>query len=454
MLSDSHDLLEVELSADETQAFATVRPPDRGGRPATEHDVRARLERAGVVTGILEAHIRAAVIQAAVEHVVVYRALIAQGELVEDPVDARVRWHIDPDGISGPLPERAPGVTDFAAIPAVRFVRAGSPLATVTPARAGRPGRAITAERAVVHPRAAQHAPIGVGDGVTASADGQELHASVDGIVQYTQGRLSVWPFALVDGSLGPGEHTHSGGVIVNGDVAGATITAGGIVAILGAVDGAAIRSHGDVYLASANGTRIRADGSLYWTGCLAHCDIVVGDRMVGSDNAQIRGGELSALASIEAGSIGDPSFAETHLRVGLDGLRDLRHAELTEEIEKCQQAMTTMDATLNAYSGAAARGLSDAKRAVLNELRARRAAVCARATAIRGELRRMAMGTVEVEAHVSASESVHPGVWIQIREAEHLVEVQHGAIAFRASGCGRSVVVLPNSVASTARQH
>ena len=234
----------VHVSADKMKAYITITPPD-GGANITVEKVMKALESNGIQYGINRELLESAVNYPEYNEMI----LIAQGKAPESGKNGRVEFHFDINI------ERRPtiledGRVDFRELNIIQNVMAGQKLCTLIPPIEGINGKNVLG--ADVPSLSGKQSKMPRGRNVETNDEGDELFASIDGEVEYVDGKISVMPNYEVPADVGTstGNINFVGNVVVRGNVvSGFVVEAGGSVEVYGVVEGAIIKAKGDIVL-------------------------------------------------------------------------------------------------------------------------------------------------------------------------------------------------------------
>jgi uncharacterized protein (DUF342 family) len=445
MSKDQDGYVELELNNDRTQAMATIHPPKGGGRAVTPQDVMECLRQRGVVYGYRDSDIQRACHFALQKGVKADRIIVAQGTLPQEGTNGQILWKVDYEKLARPLPKRPDGLLDYFALEEERLVVAGQPLATLTPARPGTPGRTLTAPIREVLPNPVQEAALIAETGVRVSEDRMNYFAAVDGFAEIHGCHLYVHAYKKIHDSLQPAEYRFSGGVILMGDLKAAHLRAEGTVAVQGAVAGGEIRARGDVFLTRAARARVIAEGNVYVQGLLLHCDIISRKKIIALEEAAIIGGQLYALEGLVAVTLGSPDQKPTLAQVGVDHLCQIRMKEVEEEIAGCEAKIWKIAQALRPLQTGGADPMPAAKRQMVQQLVQQRRALEAHVGELHSERRTLLLGAKSrVEAQITVTGTVYPGVSLAVQNAALTVRAPQTRVVFVPDKSGHDLIPHP----------
>ena len=341
----------VTIASDKMTASLTI-IPSCGGRPADREQVLDALKQAGVVSGILDAEIDAAIAAGKAD-----ARLIARGKAPVHGTDAEFRSLIPEIKSRSPRVDNR-GTVDYRDLGLFVTVAAGDPLMERIPATEGVPGENVLGEIAPAKP--GKDSPFAPGlQGATVSADDENLLvAEIAGqplLVAHgvkVESTLKVQSIDLSTGNL-----AFEGTVNIVGDVkSGMKIRASGDVIIGGMVEAAEIQADGDISIKGGiigHGEKVQEGSSRHDVARIscggsisalfvenAHLEarnsiliaevakqseltainqVVVGRE--GSKKGHIVGGLTRATLLIQAQVVGSPTGVRTELEVGVNPL-------------------------------------------------------------------------------------------------------------------------------------
>jgi uncharacterized protein (DUF342 family) len=339
----------VFISPDKMKCFIILTPPD-GGNTISAKQIQDELLKNGVIFGINESLIES------IAKCPVYNEMICVAEGVE-PIygqNGAVEFHFNTKSNRKPA-ILDDGRVDFRNLDLIENVKEGQVLCTLIPPVPGTKGRRVTGEE--IPTVDGKPAFLPKGKNVAISEDGQSIVASIDGQVQYTDGKVSVFATyevqADVDNSTG--NISFIGNIIIRGNVlSGFSVEAGGNVEVWGVVEGAVIKAGGDIILRRGiqglgKGTLISGNDifSRYIENSIVeaknnisaeaimHSNIKCGNRLelIGKKGLLI-GGISKVGKEINAKVIGSHMAVSTVIEVGADPQLRERYKKLSEELK------------------------------------------------------------------------------------------------------------------------
>ncbi|MGE5328618.1 MAG: DUF342 domain-containing protein [Deltaproteobacteria bacterium] len=338
----------ISIAPDKMKAYAMIFPPE-GGRMLTAEEFLDRMAESKVVFGAKEE-----IIQDICKNPVYnQQILIAEGALPVNGVNGKLEMKVDVHKNAKPTINED-GTVNFRELNLIENVTRGQVLVTSTPPTQGTPGKNVIGMP--INALNGKPAVLPRGRNVEVSPDGTSLLASIDGLVNYLDGKVSVFSIyevsADVDNSTG--NINFVGNVLVHGNVlSGFTIEAGGNVEIFGVVEGATIKAGGNIILRRGmqglgKGMLI-ADGdivaryiehsNIYARGdikaeAIMHSNVRCGNKMeLSGKKGLLVGGTAKVGREINAKVIGSPMATITEIEVGVDPGKRERYKTIKDEI-------------------------------------------------------------------------------------------------------------------------
>lgn len=326
--------LEVEISADNSEAYAVMIPPD-GGKPLNEDDVVKALNENGVVTGIDSDAIRDMV----TKNIYGIPVQVAKSIPPQNGENGYIEYKVDIKKEKGPTVNED-GTVNFYELGLIENVRKGQVLARIVPPTEGKDGQDVRGN--VLKAKPGVPARLIKGKNTEVTEDKSTLVATVDGQVSLTNGKLNVYPVYEVRGNVdnSTGNIDFVGKVVVRGNVlTGFEIKAEGDIEVDGVVEGAKLKSGGSILL--KRGAQGSGRGVLICQGSLVsrfieNCTVEAGGDIIAdavmhcsiSSKSSIElkgrkgllvGGNTAARNEIRAITIGSPMATTTIIEVGVD---------------------------------------------------------------------------------------------------------------------------------------
>lgn len=344
--------LAVGISPDKMMASIIISPPD-GGRMLTQEEIIKEINESGVVFGInLET------INSLCRNPVFNKQIqIAEGIAPTNGTNGKLIYHFETHRDAKPT-IMEDGRVNFRELNIIENVKRGQVLVTTTLPTPGKPGRNVLGLD--IPALDGKPAALPRGKHVEITEDGQALTASIDGMVNYIDGKVNVFSLyevqADVDNSTG--NINFIGNVLIHGNVlSGFTVEAGGTVEVWGVVEGATIRAGGSIILRTGmqglgkgllvserdivakyiEHSNIQAKGDIR-AEAIMHSNVKCGNRLeLSGKKGLLVGGTAKVGKEVIVKVIGSPMSTLTEIEVGVDpALRD-RYKAAKEEIKNAE---------------------------------------------------------------------------------------------------------------------
>ena len=327
--------LDVAISADEQEAFATLMPADPGGAGLDDAGAAEQLRRAGVVAGLDAEGIRRLLMEGRLDR----PYPVARGRKPVDGVGGRMQIHFRTTLTAAPkIVDERSGRVDYRALDLFEPVQAGQLLASRTIATPGEPGITVTGKELPARP--GRDAVLPRGRGVRYDDLKVNMYAETSGMVQYAKGVISVSHVYSIRGNcdMSVGNIDFDGNVEIGGTIiSGMTVRATGNIVVGGVVEGATIDAGGDIVLRSGiqgmDRGRLISGGDITaqfiercavtaWGNVTAdvilHSQLAVaGGLRVQGRRGSLVGGTTKVAREIVATSLGSSAQASTQIEVG-----------------------------------------------------------------------------------------------------------------------------------------
>lgn len=437
--------IELHFNGDRTQVIANFYPPQGAGKNVSVQDVKDRLQRMNVVTGIREAEVEKTIHTITLFMNPIRDVVVAQGMLPKDGTDARIVWKVDEAIVSHPLPRRADGLPDYFAYRSCHLVTAGQPLAMVIPGQSGLPGRTLTPPYLQIPQKPGRSMNLTIGEGIRQSDDHLQYFAAVDGFLEHRSDHLTVTAFAWMDEDIVSVKREFFSGVLCQGSIHDSEIHAQGTVAVHGMVAATSLRSHSDIYIHRAEDSRLVADGNIFVLGALINCEVLAQGKVISLDGSAIIGGKITACQGVEARNIGTEDFATTQIVIASDEYSAMRLNELQEEMKAREATVQKISGALKPLLNTTDQRLQEQKNRLVQTLVEQRRELEARLRALHNQKRALMMLAKESgEVSVNVAGTIYPGVQIFTSRASMLVEFPQTQVSFLEATDGRSVLMRP----------
>jgi uncharacterized protein (DUF342 family) len=330
----------VRVAADDLSALIDVHPKSSLGTPITPAMLQAALQAAGVVYGVDQKAIAAALEQAVATESTILAVTAAEGQPGVRGEDGRLEQFVATEQAIGE--QREDGSIDFRERSSIRNVKAGVHICRRIPPTLGEPridvyGNRFDAE----YGRDIEHIA-----GENVERRGDEFWSMMDGAVMIREGVVTVSDIYAVQGDidLTTGNlHQAKGAVHITGAVRSgfsvrasshilvdrlvedATLASGANVEIQGGVLHAgegSITAAGHVEAKFAQNARIVAGGNIVINGSAIGCDLNAGNRIeICGKKGNLVGGVARAARGIRVRQLGAEAGVATQVEVGIDQL-------------------------------------------------------------------------------------------------------------------------------------
>jgi uncharacterized protein (DUF342 family) len=279
------------------------------------------------------------------------------------PVDGTIEWKGDfhKDGF---VVDSKTDLIDYRQPAAERSVSEGQALARVIPPVPGKDGVDVLGR--TIEPRSPHPARIKEGTNVRFEPGEDTYYAKENGRIRYVGGRLSVDTVFKITGNVGlkSGNINHPGALVVNQDIqSGSKVDAAGDIDVGGCLEDAEVSTGGNLTVRGGIAGRtqckikvagtlranflqnatIEAGGDVIVTHEIDQCTISALGAVVIPDG-RIVGGEVNALAGIEARQLGSTACVTTILITGKDKRIETRIKEKQDELKTLNETRKKFD--------------------------------------------------------------------------------------------------------------
>jgi len=354
----------IVTSPDKMKAYITLSPPEGGGRMLSEDELLASLKEMGIVYGINIETVKALSKKPIYDE----RICIAEGILPVNGENGKVNFHFDINKKYTPK-ILEDGSVNFRELGLIETARKCQVLCTLVPPTAGTPGKTVFGTD--IPAKNGKPAILPKGKNVEITYDGMALVSSIDGQINYVDGKVNVFATyevpADVDNSTG--NISFIGNVIVRGNVlSGFVIEAGGDVEVLGVVEGALIKAEGNIIL--RRGMQGLGKGFLISGGdiiakyiehsnveakndikaeAIMHSNVKCGNKLeLSGRKGLLIGGTCKVGKEIIAKFIGSHMATVTEIEVGVNPTVRERYKQIKIEINTIESDLRKADQAIN----------------------------------------------------------------------------------------------------------
>lgn len=355
--------LQVAISEDRMRALLTFLPAEGSGQTPSPEEVKARLVKAGIARGVIEARL-SELLLAIREGRAVKDLLIAEGQSPRPGEGRKIKFEVHL-ATGAAVTVRKDGQADFRAQDKLTSVRQGALLATLLPPVPGIDGWEVTGR--VIHAASLQEQILKEGRGVRSmkQPDGRvQFYAETDGELFYGSNLVEVKPVHSIPGDvdMSTGNIRFTGvvqiggsvlsgfsvdsddDVIIEGGVQGASITSGGSIVIRHGVTGedkALLRAKKGISALFVEQAELISTGDVRIRGACVRSRILCNGKLIlESDKGNLIGGKVIARGGVEAQNVGSAGGAATEICFGQDAL-------LKNEVEQEERRLSALKARL-----------------------------------------------------------------------------------------------------------
>lgn len=437
---------DIRLSLDQSQALATIYPPQENGKDVSLNDVLERLSRMNAGRCACPDEIRDGISRARASALPV-EVVAAQGTLPKDGQDAKIRYTLPEDIARQPPPKhpQLPGAIDWFSMDSRHLVAKGRELASIVPSQPGVSGKTCTLPPKDIPYRPGKPANLAVGANVSLSPDGLYAYSKGNGYFYLHGERLAVIAFEERFEEVNGERRVFEKGAILHAGVQNAHLVAEDFLSIRGIAKNATLRAKGDILLQDAENCVIITSGNVFVEGTLLRCDVKTRQKAICAPSSQIIGGAVRARGGIVAGCAGTPDFEETALEVGADHYTPLRDVEIEQELVACNHNIQRIKDALKPFKNSAAhKSLTEERRQLIQQLHGAERAQEERIRNLREEKRRNVILAKERISATVEVQYVHPGVWVRSGRLQFLVESPLQNALFAEALRGTAIQVAP----------
>lgn len=439
------EVVHISVARDKMTAYIRFSAPVDDGEAIPVERVISQIKNSKITYGVNEDYIK--MIYEHREYEREYK--IAEGKEPENGIDGSIEFKFDFDKATKPKIDEY-GNVDYLNVDRFISVKKDEVLAVYTPPTQGVSG--INVFGAVIKAKQGKPSRMPVGKNVMLCEDKVTIVSKVDGLLEYTDGRMSVNPVLYISGDvdLSTGNIDFVGSVQIRGGVRnGMKVIAKGNVEVNGLVESAVIETDGDIIL---NGgikgmgkAELRAGGRIsaryiesaklvskqtVTAASILQSDIESQDgvEVIGA-RANIIGGNIKARNYVKCKSIGSSNYTPTNITVGMSPELKREMVALEKEIQKLKANVANLDKV----AGIADTGLSEQQLSIkrrLTEEKNEKYRQLMTATARYNELAQ----TVETNSrsYVSVEDTAYAGVIISINNAMLNIKTDYKFTTFR----------------------
>jgi uncharacterized protein len=420
--------ISVIVSRDRMEAFLQIDLLEGAKIPDLD-TVLARIEGAGVTTGLLMDSINLAVKQPRL------RVACAKGIQPEPGIEASITSHIDLTNQGKPA-ETVDGGVDFKNLGLYISVEKGQLLAEKIPATPGVPGVDVCGN--IIPARPGKDIVLHPGANIQV-VDDVKLVAAVAGNLVMAGGKMSISPVLQIKGDvdLSTGNINFAGDVIIQGSVQeGFSVKAGGNVDVAGMVSGGLIEgvnitvrmgiigltksvlsASGSVTAKFIENAKVSADQDILVNDVVLQSQLSAGKKIrVEGRRGQIVGGVTSAGDEIILKSAGSTSATPTDLQAGVNPKLREEYFNLRKELKNAEGSLDQLQKGLFTLRSMDQNLLSPEKKELLLKITRAHFTTLGQVETMRKRLCELETAYEELKTgHIKVADYVYPGVKITI---------------------------------------
>ena len=339
-------IIEVSISHNKLEAYVNVKPPQHGGIEPNIQSLRDMLASNNITYGVNVKKLLEICKSPNYDEDI----LVARGISPINGVDGTFEILFDIAKDSKPI-EKEDGTVDFYNLENVENVKEGQLLCNIIHPAEGKDG--ISVSRDIIPYIKGKPVHSLIGKNTKLSKDGTQVHATIDGQVDYKQGKINVFETLYINSDVdnSTGNIKVAGNVIINGTVlSGFIVEATGNIQISGGLSSVKLIAGGDIILRGGIiGGNISCEGDLT-SKFIENCNVFVKgdiktDYVLNSNItcgkslhainsiSKIVGGKYLVGENIHANIIGSNANVKTYLELGTDPSIIKRQIELTKDI-------------------------------------------------------------------------------------------------------------------------
>lgn len=337
--------LELEVNELQTQALVGKKEGYNPELAPAIAKVHAWLTEKSISYGIIED----ALIEKWLKSTSKEKIVIAAGIAPVFGTPGSVTYHFESD-FTNPGKINEDGTIDFRDRGDIPFVKKGTLLAQITPAKQGTAGMGISGFSLPVEE--VEEAVMTPGPGTDPAEDGLSISAQIDGQPHVdAMGTVSVSPDLVIRGDVDyqTGNIKFNGNIVVSGmikegfsvnginltvqEIEGGRIELSGDLNVSAGITEAEIMTHGNIRAKFINNSKVTGFGDLYITKEIIDSQIMISGACK-NETGHIISSHVCAKLGIEAGNIGTPTSTPSVLKVGVDEFVINRKKELNEKLE------------------------------------------------------------------------------------------------------------------------
>lgn len=354
-------IIEVSISYNKLEASINIKPPENGGIEPNIQYIRKILGSQNITYGINEEIL----LDICKNPIYNKNIIVAQGVIPVSGVDGTFQLHFETVKDSRPK-EKEDGTVDFYNLENVENVKQDQILCTLTHPTEGIDGVSVTREK--IPFIKGKPVPFLLGKGTTLNKNKTQIIATIDGQVDYSQGKINVYETLYIKENVdtSTGNIKVSGNVIINGTVlpgfiveatgniqiygglSSVTLIAGGDIILLGGVISGKLQCEGDLTSRFIENCKVFVKGNIK-TDYVMNSNIKCGKSLQAINSiSKIVGGNYLVGENIEARIIGSNANIKTYLELGTDPITIKRQQELINELPPLETKRQSLNSLIS----------------------------------------------------------------------------------------------------------
>lgn len=339
-------IIEISLSNNKLEASVKIKPPLHGGKEPNIESLREILSSNNITHGVNAKILFDLCKNPRYDELI----QVAQGTPPINGVDGS--YEIQFDTLKDSKPKvKEDGTVDFYNLENVENVKEGQLLCTIIHPKEGVDGISVSRDK-IPYIKGKPVPPLS-GKNTKLGKDGTEIRATIDGQVDYSQGKINVFETLYIKSNVdnSTGNIKVAGNVIISGTVLSGFIVeatgniqihgglssvkliAGGDIILRGGIIGGNISCEGDLTSKFIENCRVFVKGDIK-TDYVLNSNVRCGKNLHAINSiSKIVGGKYLVGENIQANIIGSNANVKTYLELGTDPSTIKRQLELTKEI-------------------------------------------------------------------------------------------------------------------------
>ncbi len=353
-------IIEISLSNNKLEASVKIIPPHNGGNELNIESLREILSNNNITHGI-----NAKILFDLCKYPVYNESIVvAQGTSPVYGIDGSFKILFD--NLKDSKPKiKEDGTVDFYNLENVESVKAGQLLCTIIQPKEGKDGISVCRDT-IPYIKGKPILNL-TGKNTTLGKNGTEINSTIDGQVDYSQGKINVFETLYIKSNVdnSTGNINVAGNVIISGTILSGFIVeatgniqvqgglssvkliAGGDIILRGGIIGGNISCEGDLTSKFIENCRVFSKGDIK-TDYVLNSNIRCGKNLYAINSiSKIIGGKYLVGENIVANTIGSSANIKTYLELGTDPATIKKQLELTRELPLLQTKKDSLESLI-----------------------------------------------------------------------------------------------------------